>query len=426
VTHREVHSFFYDLVPRPLHPPFRTILGSASAIVKGSGIETNRRHSPELATRIPPRTRPFDLICFPIIRWDYRFQRPQQILGRFAEDGYRVFYLSPDLSPGRPPDRVQLRETRERVYEVALPASREIFMVRHSLAASEVETFADAIGEMARDAGVERAASVVQFPFWQPLAELLRRRHGWPIVYDLMDEHSGFPFVEPEVIRLEERLIAGADRIFASSAPLEAKIRRAGRGSIRLPNGVEPGEFGELPESVKVFGPDRPVIGYIGAVSRWIDIPLIGALSRRRPEWSFVLVGGTYGSRIGPLFGRANVHLAGERPYEQLPSILADFDVAIIPFLRSPLTDATNPIKLYEYLAAGKPVVASRIPEAERFGDNLYLAEGIDEFETQIVRALAEDGPRLRTRRRNAVRGDNWAARVDLMEKVIADLFARS
>ena len=415
VLHRSLHSFFFQVIPEPLHTPVRSVLGSMGAL---AGPDRGRRSWD--APVIPPRSRSFDILCLPIIRWDYRYQRPQQILSRFADEGYRVFYVSPDFAPS---GETRARSPRPGVFEIGLPADREIFMVRDTLEPGEVERFADHLEAMADAAGVSDLVLLVQFPFWQPIARRLNERRGWPVVYDMMDEHSGFPFVEPDVIRLEDELIRSADSIVVTSSPLEAKVRRAGRQPVRIANGADFERFSRVPSEIVAFAPDRPVIGYIGAVSRWIDVELVGSLSRRRPDWSFVLVGSTYGSRLGPLMGRPNVHLVGEIGYPCLAPILHDFDVAIIPFLQTPLTYSTNPIKLYEYLSAGKPVVASRIPETEAFADTVYLADGVDEFETQVVRALAEDGTNLRARRMARVREHTWDARRQAFEAELAALF---
>lgn len=417
LVRRNGQSLAGMLIPDAVRAPLRALLSRTNGIRGAAGRVRPAGVAPE---SLAPASRRFDIVCLPIIRWNYRFQRPQQLLARFAGRGYRVFYVSPDFARTRAEG---LRPLQAGVYEVSLSADRELFLVRDVLSPAEVSRFADVIEQKARRAGVVDAVTMVQFPFWQAVAEELRSRMGWPICYDVMDEHAGFPSVEPDVIRLEEKLVRGADLVLTTSAPLEDRLRREGARPVRIPNGVDFDRFSSLPERVVCFSPGRPVIGYIGAVAQWIDLDLVGRLARRRPDWTFVLVGGTYGAKLAPLAGLGNVRILGEIEYPCLSPILHDFDVAIIPFHRTPLTHATNPIKMYEYLAAGRPVVATPIPEIEPFSDVVYTASGVDEFESRIVQALAQDSPLLRARRSQRVRTETWDFRVECLEAELRGLF---
>ncbi len=158
----------------------------------------------------------------------------------------------------------------------------------------------------------------------------------------------------------------------------------------------------------------RPRIGYFGAVSEWFDLDLVAQLARRRPEWDFEILGSTFGSGAERL-GASNVRFRGEVPYPELPAALALFDVSIIPFRLGPLTEATNPVKVYEMLSSGKPVVATPIPELVRLAaDGLVrVASDAAEFEAQIAAALEEDDPGLRDRRAAYARANSWTARAE-------------
>src|SRR5205823_2010616 len=125
---------------------------------------------------------------------------------------------------------------------------------------------------------------------------------------------------------------------------------------------------------------DRPIIGYYGAIADWFDAALVGVLARARPNWQFILIGSTFGCDLRPLNGQANLHLLGEKPYPALPAFLHAFDIAIIPFKKLPLTEATNPVKLFEYLSAGKRVVATDLAELRQYRDYVALATGPSEW----------------------------------------------
>src|SRR6185369_151204 len=141
-------------------------------------------------------------------------------------------------------------------------------------------------------------------------------------------------------------------------------------------NGCEVEHFASVPPGRELQRDGRPVIGYFGAISEWFDIALVVALARARPGWRFVLVGSTFGCDTREARRLPNIEMKGEVPYAELPGWVHGFDVCIIPFVLNELTSCTNPVKVYEYLSAGKPVVATRLPELVAIADQVYLADG--------------------------------------------------
>src|SRR5690606_5429016 len=201
-----------------------------------------------------------------------------------------------------------------------------------------------------------------------PLALHLRHAFGWPVVYDWMDDHAGFSTNAPAMLATEERLVAESDLVVVTSRKLEASAQGRARSLVLVPNACEPEHFARVdaaePSPAELAGLRSPIIGYFGAISEWFDFDLVRHAARAHPEWTFVLIGSTFGAPPHDDLVRApNVRFLGEKPYGALPSYLARFDVATIPFRLTPLIEATSPVKFFEYLAAGKPVVASRLPE---------------------------------------------------------------
>src|SRR5262249_13099519 len=158
----------------------------------------------------------------------------------------------------------------------------------------------------------------------------------------------------------ERRLVAEADLVVATSGQLLDRIRETRGDAMRLPNAGDAERFAALPPraSSPLAALPRPVIGYYGAIAAWFDVEAVAIAAARHTSWTFALVGDTRGSNLASLESRTNVRLHGEVPYDELPRWAAGFDVCTIPFRRTPLTEATNPVKLYEYLATGKPIVA--------------------------------------------------------------------
>ncbi len=341
---------------------------------KTRGREGRRPAGWKPALKVPElRTQKHDVICLSIVDWDFRFQRPQQLMTRFAEAGHRVLYVRRGDGP--------VVEKRAGVYELSV---KDVVIAPDSLV-------------------------IVQHPSWWPLARRLGRR----IVYDCMDHHAGFT---TEVADDDERaLMMGADLVVVSSAALEREARKYAKRVLLLRNGCDYEHFAPTPRA----GGPRPVIGYYGAISDWFDIELVAALATRRPDWDFLLIGATYGARVLPLTVQSNVTMPGERPYAELPQWLGVMDVAIIPFKRVALTEATNPVKVYEMLAAGKPVVAVPIPEVAALAPLVRLASSVDEFEREIDAALRENDDALIESRRVFARGQTWEQRYALLNAAL-------
>lgn len=307
--------------------------------VGSSGLRVAKADSPKGPRNPQPATRN-SVLCLPIIEWDFRFQRPQQLMLQFAKHGYRVFYVSAKAKT--------TTEKAPNVFEVPL---------------SEVP-------------GAELI--VVQHPKWAALA----RQLGGRVIYDCMDHIAGFTTEARNDD--ERRLMESADLVVVSSAALEQEARKHAKNVVVIRNGCDYEHFAKTPRA----GGPRKVIGYYGAISDWFDVPLVAQLAKRRPEWDFLLIGSTYGADVLPLGELPNVTLAGEKPYAELPEWLGVMDVCIIPFRRNPLTEAANPVKVYEILAAGKPVVSVPIPEVAILAPLVRLASDAKEFEREIEEAL--------------------------------------
>jgi GT2 family glycosyltransferase len=166
-----------------------------------------------------------------------------------------------------------------------------------------------------------------------------------------------------------------------------------------------------------------PVIGYFGAIAEWIDLALIAEVAKLRPQYSFVLVGKVFDRDISALQALPNVFLLGHKEYSEMPALLRGFDVCTIPFVVNQVTNATDPVKLYEYFSQGKPVVATDMKELRTFSELLYLATGPAEFALKLDLALAESGgDRARQRVEFAAR-NTWADRVERLDAAISGSF---
>ncbi len=361
----------------------------------------------------------FDVVCFPIIEWDFRFQRPQQLLSRLADRGHRVFYVSQSFRSEGP--AVTLRRIRANVYEASLRGPRKN-VYREDLAPGEVDALFESLDALRRQEGLGATVSFAQLPFWAPLVEAARSRLAWPIVYDCMDFHAGFSTNEPAMLARERQLLTGSDLVVVSSGFLEREAAPLARRVVRVPNACDFDPFAAVPAPASK---PAPVIGYYGAIADWFDSDLVADLAQRRPDWRFLLVGSTYTADTSRLSTLPNVEMPGEVPYADLPGWIARMDVLLIPFRRTPLTEATNPVKAYEILAAGRPLVSVPLPEVVALGDLVRLAETPEEMEREVLSALSGDTPEERERRRAFAREQTWAHRVEALAPALEGCFPR-
>jgi glycosyltransferase involved in cell wall biosynthesis len=249
-------------------------------------------------------------------------------------------------------------------------------------------------------------------------------------VYYCIDDYASYPGMDPVAIQtLDDNLTRKADVVFvAPRALLEAK-RKLNSHVQFSPHGVDFGMFSkaddpatEVAEEAQVL--QHPVIGYFGTVGEFVDFDLLAFLAGQRPQWTFLFVG-LIAADVSRLRAFPNVVFAGPRPYESLPRWAKAFDVAIYAHQVNRQTKHSNPLKLREYLATGKPVVSVITPETAVFSEVVYLAGTPEEYLAAIERALREDSPQRKALRMAAVTGVSWDARFQETIAVVDEMLRR-
>jgi glycosyltransferase involved in cell wall biosynthesis len=251
------------------------------------------------------------------------------------------------------------------------------------------------------------------------------------ILYHCVDEFSEFRGADKSaILRMERRLIDKSDAVIVSSGVLYESKRPAQANIFLVTHGVDVAAFRNacdektiVPEEIRSL--PRPIIGFYGLIAEWVDLGLIRFLAASRPQWSFVLIGKA-DVDLSPLRGFPNVHLPGRKDYRLLPAYCKGFDVAILPFVINELTLASNPLKLREYLAAGLPVVATPLPEAERLRGLVQLGRGGRQFLEQIESILAEGAAGPRLFRSRAMESESWDRKVEELSGIILSLRPRT
>jgi glycosyltransferase involved in cell wall biosynthesis len=229
-----------------------------------------------------------------------------------------------------------------------------------------------------------------------PARSALERLAGVAVVYDCMDELANFRFAPPDITQRERQLLAHADVVFTGGHALfEAKSRHHDNVHF-FGCGVDAKHFGqarseELEVVQELTRLPKPVLGYFGVIDERLDYGLIERLSQVFADCSIAMVGPLAKVEPEQLPASANIHWLGQRDYAQLPALVKGFDVCLMPFALNDATRYINPTKTLEYMAAGKPVVSSAVPDVlHNFAQYIAVARSHDEFIAEVRRALTE------------------------------------
>ena len=324
-------------------------------------------------------------------QWDVMRQRPQFLLAAFAASGHDVYFVDPRETAPRVCDGVSIVPDL-----VAVPGRSPILYIHYAPLIALAERFGDPV-----------------------------------ILYDILDDISiyaederGVP-ASRRVSTHHPRALARADVVTASAAQLQRRNSGTAGVPLLVPNGVDVARFANPrrpPADLPV--PSGARIGYHGAIAPWLDFALIEAIAVARPADQIVMVGPVLdgaADQVRVLERHDNVWLLGERPPDEIASYVQAFDVGLVPFVVNQMTEAVSPLKMYEYLAAGLPVVATRLPEC--VAHPLVRTARADGFLAELTLAL-EEGPTAEysERARIAAQEASWGNRIAMIRDRLADI----
>jgi len=214
------------------------------------------------------------------------------------------------------------------------------------------------------------------------------------VVYDCMDELSGFKNAPSDLRQREQKLLKRADLVFTGGQSLYEAKREQHRNIYPFPSSVDVLHFAQA--RTPMADPDdqkdipRPRIGFFGVIDERMDLELVAAIADARPEWQVVMLGPVVKIDPAALPVRPNIHYLGMKTYAMLPQYLAGWDAAILPFARNESTRFISPTKLLEYLAAGRPVVSTSIRDVVKPYGECGVVSVADEPE-EFVRAIEKE-----------------------------------
>jgi hypothetical protein len=245
------------------------------------------------------------------------------------------------------------------------------------------------VERQARKLGITKPHIIVTVPTAWDVAKGMQHS---TIAYNRSDKHSEFGEADNRFIaRLEAELFAHADRvIYCSRVLLASEQHQVGKRALFIDHGVDTTHFAPRPRTgaLAALGCTRPIVGFFGTIDDYlIDFDLLERIAIERPQYSLVLVGDA-SLPMDRLTRHANVFHLGFRPYEEIPSLGADFDVSIMPWLDNDWIRSCNPIKLKEYLALGQQVVSTYFPELDHYAALVHVARNHVEFLAQIDKVV--------------------------------------
>jgi uncharacterized SAM-binding protein YcdF (DUF218 family)/glycosyltransferase involved in cell wall biosynthesis len=380
-----------------------------------------------------------DILCISSIDWDFIWQGHQEIMSTFAARGHRVLFIENTgvRSPGvRDLPRIRqrltnwwrstkgFREVRENLFVyspliVPLPYSRVARSLNRILVLRALRRWMRAIG-------FHRPITWTFLP--TPLArDVIDGVDSELTVYYCIDDLASS---SPEASRLtpsEEQLFREADLVFVTSERLRERAARFSRSVHLFPFGVSLDAFDAARDMndgapADIAAIRRPIVGYVGGLHQWVDQDLLCAVAAGMPDAAVVLVGPEQVdmTRVRRF---ANVHALGQKPHADVPRYVKAFDVGLVPYRLADYTANVYPTKLNEYLAMGTPVVATDLPEIQRFnrdhGEIVSVAGTPDAYVAAIRRALEPAPPGTRERRIDVARTNSWSARIASMSALI-------
>lgn len=357
------------------------------------------------------------VIVFCHLRWDFVYQRPQQLLTRLAEHYKVLFVEEPIFDAGAAHLHTYSPAPNLTVYQPHTPVQASGF---HD---DQIPVLQSLLADLVADG----EDPIVWF--YTPMAlPLLAQQHPSLVVYDCMDELSAFKNPPKQLLQRETALLGIADLVFTGGPSLYEAKRSRHANAHCFPSSVDAVHFEQALDRSNGHPLHQdiahPRLGFYGVIDERLDTGLIAAMADAHPEWQIVLVGPVVKIDPAELPQRQNIHYLGQQPYQVLPQFLAGWDVCLLPFALNDSTRFISPTKVLEYMAASLPIVSTAITDVEQpYGDIVAIGHDHAEFIACCERALAqtpEQTAAMATRMREIIAATSWDATADHMRELLA------
>jgi glycosyltransferase involved in cell wall biosynthesis len=404
-------------LPALRHWPWRDPLGDERVPALRADVPGSAVAAADGGTQSRP-----DLVVLSHLRWPWVWQRPQHVVSRLARHraahGARTWFVEEPVTGdvGHPELRLEQVDGLTRVWLVVPRASGRPEHVGFD------DPVARGYGDLLADA-LSRREGRPDVWLYTPMAlDMAQRLEPGRLIYDVMDDLASFLDAPEGLVLRQRRLLAEADVVFTGGPSLHRSVRRQRASGVHLfRSGVETAHYAR---SRLLRRPhERPVAGYVGVIDERLDLTLLGELAERLPGWTVRVVGPVAKIEESALPRAANLEYPGLTPYERLPEVMAGFDVALMPFALNEATRSISPTKTLEYLAAGLPVVSTRVADVVAdYSDVVHLADDGEQFAAACQEVLRQD-QRARDRRAQPLQArQEWDAIAAAMTELIEDV----
>lgn len=327
------------------------------------------------------------LIVFSHLRWDFVYQRPQQLMSRLARH-YRIFFIE-ETEPTEKPGQLEWQVSQPLPQLTVLRLRATVEKRGFGQGAEETQAMREKLAELRRQH--PNHIAWLYTPMAMPLLDALDPAM---VIYDCMDELSAFMNPPAGLLELERMLLGRANLVFTGGPSLYASKRGLNAHVHCFPSSVDLAHFRKALNRNIAYAPHeflpKPRLGFFGVLDERLDVSLITSIADARPTWQLVLVGPVVKIDPASLPQRPNIHWMGQHPYALLPAFLASWDVCLMPFAINDATRFISPTKSLEYMAAELPVVSTAVTDVvDQHADVVAIAESSAAFIHCCDQALA-------------------------------------
>jgi len=351
----------------------------------------------------------YDMIVFCHLRWQFVYQRPQHIISRLASN-MKVLFIEEPIHNDNSQETGNLITVSDNL-NVLQPYVRDI------------ESIANILTHYVKNKTIP-----IGWFYSASFSPLLEKINFETVIYDCMDELSLFKGAPEHLINQEKYLMAHADIVFTGGKSLYESKEKLHSNVYCFPSSVDQEHFAQALNGISIASDiahlQNPIVGYYGVIDERIDLDLLHNCAKKLPNVSFVMIGPLAKIEEGDLPKENNIHYPGMKSYNELPSYLKAFDIAMMPFALNDATKYISPTKTLEYMAAGKPIISTKITDVVRdYSDSVALIENDDEFCHAIQSLLnKKDQSAMELEYAKILEKTSWDATAEKMESIIKKL----
>ena len=352
-----------------------------------------------------------ELVVFSHLRWDWVWQRPQHLVSRVGRGGRTWFVEEPFPCDVAEPC-LHVEEHDGGVTRVWLDVPDE---GRHVPFEEEhLARYAESLPRL-----LERADERVVWLYSPLPLHVATALEPDVLVYDVMDDLASFLRAPAQLVMRHRQALARADVVLAGGRTLHQGVLHQRPDAHLFSSGVEPEHYAAARRHRR--DKERPVAGYVGVIDERLDLDLVAALAAALPEWDLQMVGPRAKIELADLPRAPNLHYLGPQPYERLPQVMGRFDVALMPFALNEATRSISPTKTLEYLAAGLPVVSTRVADVVTdFGTVVDLQDDAAGFADACRRVLSHDLSERDRKLRPLLLANHWDTIAAEMSRLVS------